>query len=545
MRSLLTLIALLASVHLSLAAAEPDLDRLFEQSWSADGITPAPVSSDAEFLRRVSLDLTWRLPSAEEAAAFLSDDDPAKRSRLIDRLLASPEHAEALAKRWEHLLLGYDRLPRFVSRPALRAYFIESFASNKPLDRIVSELLASEGQPQTQGAVNYVARFGKTPTDLASHSARTFLGLQIQCAQCHHHPYEAWSQEDFYGYAAFFSQMRRGRAAPSETLKAMVMENLGSFDGGSRKEAMQAAYAEMTRTERREFRRERARMYALQDQGARELEAEIDGTTRTFAPKFLDADETVPIEGRYREALAEWLTEPGNPWFARAMVNRTWEQYFGRGLVHPVDDIGFTRPDQPRVLDALTAAFVEQGFDLAWLERTILESQVYQLSSAGPEPRPGTFARASIRDLEPVQLFEVLLAAVDVESSNLPAKIRDYEERKNRFVRRFVHTFDTDDPSAQEAYRGTIPQELFFQNGILTTEATRVSTNSRLLLRTLDAPSDTARIRRLYLSTLTREPTEEEAQRCRDYFAQTDSTAAAVEDLLWTLLNTPEFRFNH
>ncbi len=360
------------------------IDRLIEAKWQATGTQPAPAASDAEFLRRVCLDLTGKIPSASEARDFLDDPAADKRVRLVERLLESPGYSAHMAGTWKELLLPEAasdyRVQYFATDfdPWLR----KEFAENHGYDAIVRQVLTvgvtppnnPRGLPIAQGPPSpyafFAAKDGK-PENLAASTARVFLGLRLECAQCHDHPFARWKRDEFWSYAAFFASVER----------------VGNGD---------AFFQAREISDRRELA--------------------VPGTDRVAQAAFLDGATPawVPRVGA-RAVLADWMTAPENPYFARATVNRVWAQFFGTGLVDPVDDLGAENaPSHPELLDELARQFVAHRYDFKYLIRAIVASRAYALSSRGDSPAqedPRLFARAPIRAMTPVQLYESLVQA--------------------------------------------------------------------------------------------------------------------------------------
>ncbi|HXT60691.1 MAG TPA: DUF1549 and DUF1553 domain-containing protein, partial [Pirellulales bacterium] len=346
------------------------VDRLVLAKWRQLGLVPSPPSSDAAFLRRVTIDLCGRLPTAAEARAFLADASPAKREQLVDRLLASPEYPAYFALRWGSILRNSRLAGADEAAYAFHDWIKSMIARNRPYDEFVRGVVAAAGEWQDAPAINWFWQMRDDqlhqPT---ADTAQVFLGIRLQCARCHHHPYERWGQDDYYGLAGFFTRLgRKGFGQPPPYFAA----------------------ANVTTGEKNPL------------------------TGQTPEPKFLaGAVAQLPPEQDPRHALVDWMAQPDNPFFARALVNRMWGHFMGRGIVDPVDDMRDTNPpSNPELLDALAQDFFDHKFDVKHVIRTIVTSNVYQLDSAptaGNKQDRQNFARFYARRL----LAEVLLDAVD------------------------------------------------------------------------------------------------------------------------------------
>ncbi|HTJ80191.1 MAG TPA: DUF1553 domain-containing protein, partial [Polyangiaceae bacterium] len=462
---------------------------------------------------RASIDLVGRIPTADELRAFLADAAPDRRQKLVDRLLASPEHDMHLARAWEAILLGNETKNRVVDRGAFRRFLVERFAKNQPWDALVRDIVTAEGQTSVggpggamafvddedrgaeekaasiDGATNYFLRFAKTPADLAGTTSKAFLGVQIQCAQCHDHKSEKWKQDDF---RAFASALLHVQARPVS---------------GDKGEIRVFEIHDAARVPRRLLKDEA--LAKIADTPPRAL----DGTP------LGDGEEARP-------ALAKWMTSKDNPYFARAMVNRVWAEMIGEGFFEPVDDMRTSNPPvMPEVLDALTAHFIETGFDLDDLYRTIASTRAYARSVAPAKGnlRDALFSRSALRPLSSDALLDSYFAATgmdDVLAEKVPARA---EVIKAQIRRRLGFVFDDDSEANGDAGGGTMQQALFEMNGVLTAAATSFAEGSTLadVVRKGD---DAAAVDELWLRTLSRHPTAEELAKAQA-FLKSDAAA--------------------
>jgi hypothetical protein len=500
-------------------ASYPDLpknnfiDEKLITRWRDLGLTPSPLCSDEEFLRRLSLDAIGTLPTPEEVRAFLADRSTDKRAKAIDRLLARPEFVDFWALKWGDLLR--------INRDALNEKGMWSFHNwvrgqlrdGRPVDEFVRDIVTAEGSTYTEGPANFY-RIGRTAEDWAETTAQVFLGVRMQCAKCHHHPFEKWSQDDYYGLAAFFTRLGTKNS-----------QEFGIFGQES--------------------------VVYLRPAG--EQQHPRKGTV--VKPHVLGgppADD--PLDRR--KPLADWLTAPDNPYFARNIANRFWGYLMGRGLVEPLDDIRATNPaSNPELLDALAADFVNHKFDLKHLLRTIFSSRAYQLSSA---VSPGNeadatniyFTRCTVKRLTAEQLADAADAATGTREKyvGLPAGTRAIQLPDPRVRSYFLDVFGR--PARQiacECERTVTPniaQALHLLNGDFLNRkiADPAGRVERLFKEKTPLP---AVVEELYLVTLSRPPHADEAARALDWVRQAPTPREGAQDLLWVLMNSREFLFNH
>ncbi len=491
------------------------IDERIAAVWEAQNVKPAAAAEDAEFLRRVSLDLLGRIPSVAEVRAFLKDSAVDKRAALIDRLLDSPGYGS----HWSHVWRGL-MMPEANANPQARglqsgfeAWLQEQLAKNTGYDQMIRELLttpigrnarvAVNGAPGVRATPDVMAYYlakDASPENLASGTARAFLGVRLECAQCHDHPFASWKREQFWGYAAFFASIQRQTQGDNT---APIGEVADRWELG------------------------------------------IPGTDRVAPASFPDG--TLPVRKfrvRGRQTLADWMTAPTNRYFARAAVNRMWFNFFGRGLVDPVDDMvgGDSNTHHPELLDELAQEFAAHQFDLKFLIRAITSSRAYQLSSSSAEgtaAEAGLFARMSLRGLTNEQLADSFSQATGLSLAN------------GRTNEEFLSKFTTQSDRPTE-YQTSILQALAMMNSPLVTEQTAVA-KSGTLAGVLDAPflDANAQIETLYLATLSRLPSDGEMQRSLKFVAQADSNGQsgarkeALADVFWALLNSSEFLLNH
>lgn len=485
------------------------VDYWLAAGWSAAGVQSAPQADDAEFLRRASLDLAGTIPRVGEVRRFLADESPDKRARLIDRLLASPAHPTHMANTWRSFMLPPNvDVTQQNNVVGVQRWLRNQFADNMRYDRMVGDLLVATGGGDTGPALFYTALEVK-PDKLAAATSRIFLGLQIDCAQCHDHPFDRWTQEDFWGYAAFFAQLRQPDAPNAGNV---TLEDL--------------------------------------QQG----EVTLPESDTIVAPTYPGGDPVSPnARGTRRQQLTIWLASRDNPYLARAAVNRVWALLFGRGLVEPVDDLGpHNPPSHPELMVELSEYLVDIGFDLRELLRTLANTRAYQLSSRWTEEDPPAehlFARMPIKTLTAEQLYDSLSRLLLVPPATMAAGPQQQSSSRLLDPRRqeFIARVQTPSRTATE-YEAGVPQALTLMNGVEMNAATSGPESG--LLTALHSPlfDDEQRVETLFLATLSRLPRDEERSKFVEYVAGGGATGdrrRALGDCLWALLNSAEFALNH
>jgi len=511
--------------HDAQALAEK-IDQHLARRWAEVKAEPAPRADDAEFLRRVSLDLAGRIPSVEEVRTFLDDSRPDKRARMIDRLLAGPRYAAHFTNVWRAVLLpeAGNNFQVRLQQSGFEAWLKKQLARNAGYDQMVRDLLTTSipngGNPLASlygdsGPLAYYIAKELKPENLAASTARVFLGVSVECAQCHNHPFADWKREQFWSFAAFYSGIK--------AQKQMDFLLPGGDD-------------------------------------AKKHELTIPGTGTVVQAKFLDGTEPAWKSGSgARATLAGWLTAKDNPYFARAAVNRLWAYFLGTGLVEPVDEMvgANSTASHPEVHDLLAREFAAHNFDLKFLIRTIMATRAYQLTSATTHPSqddPALFARLPLRGLTAEQLFDSVAHATGYRDAgggdDLFAGLRrGKRSARSEFLTRFA-------PSERPVESQTsILQALALMNGKMTAAATTLE-RSETLAAVADAPFLTLaqRIETLYLAALSRKPEAKELDRAAKFVqdaianakSKGDSTRNnALADLFWALLNSPEFILNH
>ncbi len=485
------------------------IDDLIEARLAAEKISPARRSSDGEFFRRVHLDLVGTLPRVADVRAFLASTDENKRHQVIDALVGSPLYATHQANQWRALMIpGGINLEEAQSVVGVQNWLRSRMAENLRYDNLVSELLvATSGDDQ--GPALYYTSLQLAPEKLAASTARIFLGIQMECAECHDHPFDTWKQTDFWGYAAFFAQLRRPEV---DMPVAVQRQELVDVESG---------------------------------------EVKLPNSETVVPPKFPGGSAPADDElGTRRMKLAIWMASRDNPYLARAATNRVWAQLFGRGLVEPADDLSPRNPpSHPELMDELTHYFVESGFDLAELFRTITRTRAYQRSSQwelpGDPPADELLARMNVRQLSAEQLFDAMSRVISRRNNGTNPFTGGTSELLDPQRMAFVAKMKSVGKNALE-YESGVLQALTMMNGV---DTQLVTGNDSPLLRGIELPllADEARLDTIFLATLCREPSEEERAEYLKIVSQTSPSdrRQAWSDVLWSLMNSAEFTLNH
>jgi len=523
------LAALLALSAAAATAAERDpvvvaaaIDREIDQRLAAEKVPSSPPAADAEFLRRVTLDLTGRIPTLEKTTAFLDSKDADKRRKLIDELLASKAYGEHFGTVWRNLLAPPGNAVKGKVPPDRFApWLAEQFNHDRGWDALVTELLTVEGDanktPQAAFVMANSENFRPQANLLAAASARLFLGVRLGCAECHDHPFAPWTQNDFWSTAAFFGRLRNtGKKGPPFILTEDPDTQPPIKDDPP---AIRTAPG-----------------------GAIVIPPTVKGAGRTVAARFLGGAEVKLDDDKpFRPAFAAWVTARDNPYFARAWVNRTWSQLFGRGFVHPVDDFrAGNDATHPALLKLLADEFRDSGYDCKHLLRCVCNSKAYQRTS---RPLPDNekdaelFSHMAVKPLSPEAFYDSLTVVMSV-NKNAPVKGRAVTlEPRDDFVRSFRAQGETDD---ENAFRQGIPQFLKRLNAEMFNEGAPLIDQ---LIRS--GASREQAVEKLYLATLSRRPRAEEVELMTKYLDKRPDAEKGYVGVLWILLSSGEFVLDH
>ncbi len=485
------------------------IDEFMYEKYKKLRITQSPKCSDEVFVRRVYIDTLGVLPTVEETRTFLEDAAPDKRAKLIDILLERPELASLWAMKWAETL-------RVKSSASLDAKGMHRYndwlrlaiQQNKPMDELVRELLAAEGGNFSSPASNFYL-VESVPNLMAENVAQVFMGIRMQCAQCHNHPFERWTMDDYYSFSAFFSQV--GRKASSDPRETII------FNSGSG-------------------------------------EVSNPRDNQVMKPTFLGGV-TPDLAGRDRRlVLSEWLTSDENPWFAQNLANRVWEHFLGKGIVHPTDDVRVTNPpSNPQLLAVLGEKLAAYKYDMRQLIRDICNSNTYQASTQPTETGKSdsrNFAYAQIRRLPSEVLLDAISQVTEtkVKFASLPMGSRAVDvadgSANNYFLSVFGRPTRNSACSCERRNEPTLAQVLHLVNGSTYTDAIGNAEN-RLNQQLKAEATNEVIIEDLYIAAFSRKPDPEEMQKMAQYIAETPERKIALEDIYWSVLNSKEFVFTH
>jgi hypothetical protein len=511
---------------LSAMALSDRIDRYIAARWRKEGVRQTAAADDATFYRRVHLDLVGKIPTILEIRDFLSDDRPDKRRIWVEKLLESDDFADHFSNVYRQLMLPTtDNMEAIFAMGGFENWLRKKLKENVPYDKMVRELLTANVQPgggfrgpedmmSANPAAFYAANEYKAE-NLAGAAARLFLGVKIECAQCHKHPFADWTQTQFWEFAVFFTRVNNNAAVEVD-------------DNGNPVAKPQP-----------------------KNQSA-EPQITIPKTDTVVKAKFLDGTTPLWTTGADpRKVLADWITSPKNEYFARITVNQMWHYFFGSGLVDPFDDFGDHNPaSHPELLDELSEQFVKSGYDLKYLARTIVNTKAYQLSSTptikkkdDDEPENmRLFARMPLRQLSGEQLFdslaEVMEYKVDRTRQAFAIGLTPREE--------FVVKFNNPENKRVDTHT-SILQALHLMNGKFMANATSLEKNKTLATVAASSASIPAKIETLYLVTLARPPRPEELERMVGHVnnGPMEEQAQRLGDIMWVLLNSAEFSLNH
>jgi hypothetical protein len=510
-----------------------EVDRLLAEEVFTAATPLAPRIDDATFLRRVWLDLVGDIPTPEHVTAFLLDPAQDKRERVVGELLANPQYGQNWARYWRDVILSRKLEDRaMIVANSLVVMLTENFNDNESWDKIAAKFITATGDVRENGATAIeLAQDGRTEETTAEMS-RIFLGIQIQCAQCHDHKTDHWTREQFHEFAAFFPRIAV-RPVQSPVRRSFEVVSDDRPDMGRRPNAD----AQGRRGKPEHY------MPDLNDPAAAGMRMQ---------PKFFLTSAKLPFgtpDAERRGAAAKWMTE--NPWFATAFVNRMWGELVGEGFYQPIDDIGPDRkPSAPKTVELLSRHFAENDYDIHWLFRTICATEAYQRESRPRREMDGTpFAATVAQPLRSDQLFNALLSALDTDEREqaVNRRGRPMEGKppygQNASVRQsFEVAFGYDPSDPRETVNASIPQALALMNGVRINVAVRAIGKETMLGRLLEETDDNgAVVEELYLRTLSREPTEKEQDTALKYCQATKNRPAVFEDLLWALVNSSEF----
>ena len=483
------------------------VDELMNAKFMKLRMNPSELCTDDEFLRRVSLDVCGVLPTVEEYEKFTADTDPKKREKKVDELLGRKEFVEMWVMKWSELLT--IRSSQQVSYKSMLLYYNwlqERIANNMPMDQLVQELLSSKGGTFANAATNYFQNETDT-LKVAENVAQVFMGMRIQCAQCHNHPFDRWTMDDYYGFAAFFSQIGRKRGEdPRETII---------------------------------FNSRRGEVQHLVDK-------------RAMKPKFLGGEEPETKGKDRREVMAKWLASSDNPYFAKNLSNIVWAHFFGQGIINEVDDVRVSNPAvNPELLDELGKKFGEYNFDFKKLVRDICVSRTYQLSTKTNETNEAdskNFSHAKLRRLRSEVLLDTISQVTETKNKfrGLPVGARAVQiadgNTSTYFLTAFGRAARDTVCSCEVKMEPNLSQALHLLNG--QTLQSKISAGALISRRLKESKTPEQIVDELYIRCFTRKPNAAEKQKLMEVITPAENKQQMLEDVFWALLNSREFLFN-
>ncbi|TWU09672.1 hypothetical protein CA54_49140 [Symmachiella macrocystis] len=511
-----------------------EIDTLIRQSWTDNEIRPSAEADDAEWIRRVHLDLVGHIPTLEQTKSFLADRDKNKRSAMIDQLIDSSDFVDNWTTIWTNLSIG-RQTPRRTSRTGMESFYRQAFSENRPWNEVVRDIISAEGHYEENGAVNFLLAQMTARDEAVQATAKTtrlFMGIQVQCTQCHNHPFNKWKQDQFWEFNSFFRQARRidHRKLDPDTGRMVddysELVNRGNVEGPvyfeKRSGLMQVAY-----------------------------------------PKYQGKTVDPGADTNRREVLAKLVTtvdesslqsSGARPMIADALANRLWGHFLGFGFTRPVDDMGPHQPaSHPRVLELLAIEFAKHNFDVRELMRWICNTEAYNLSSKfGPknkidDPAIGEmplFSHVYMKQMNAEQLFDSLLVATNAHQSG-QTDLEKSKQRRQNWLQQFVRTFGTDENDEATSFNGSIPQALMMMNGELIENAVSAKEGSFLHSVLANSDNDSKKITTLYLTALGRRPLGKEQKAAQQLINRSSDRLTGYQDLFWALLNSNEFILVH
>jgi hypothetical protein len=493
--------------------SEPEVnyvDKLVNDKLKKLRIAPSGQCDDETFLRRVTIDIVGTPPTIEEYVRFSASKEPNKRAKLIDELLERKEFSEIWVSKWAELLQIRTDPVKNVSQKAMFLYYnwlVEKLSKNTPMDEMVQELLGANGGTFKSPATNFYQTTNET-LPLTENVAQVFMGIRVQCAQCHNHPFDRWTQDDYYSFAAFFAQIGRKQG---EDYRETIVFNSG---GG-------------------------------------EVNHPVGG--RAMPPKFLGGEAPATAGKDRRVLLAKWLASPQNPWFAASFANRVWAHFMGVGVVEPVDDFRVSNPaSNPELLDALAKHFTDTKYNLKALVRDICNSRTYQRSTHRNDSNMSdekNFAHSLVRRMKAENLLDTISAVTETKDKfdGLPLGARAVQiadgQRSTYFLRTFGRATRETPCSCEVKMEPTLSQALHLLNGDTVNAKIQQGGLVAKMIAAKKKPVD--EVTELYIRCLCRKPTKGELEKIVPSLEKAGNSTQAVEDVFWALLNSREFLFNH
>jgi len=503
------------------------------QGWTDNEVTPSPVAEDSEWLRRVYLDIVGHIPPMDAVDAFMKDKDKSKHAKVVEKLLDDPGYVRNFTTVWTNNCIG-QQTPRFVSRAGMEKFFREAFGRNRPWKDVVYDIVAADGHYEENGAVNYLLAQMQDNDDgvqATAMTARLFLGLQVQCTQCHNHPFNDWKQDQFWQFNSFFRQAEKREHRKFNPQTGQMEDD----------------YAEVV------FRDFEGPVYYEKRNGAMQVAFPI------YEGQEIDAG----ASSDRRVEFAKLITSGEKPLIASAMVNRTWGHFFSYGFTRPIDDMGPHNPaTHPELLDRLTEEFVKSGYDVKQLIRWIANSEAYSLTSKigakNTQDSPGAgetalFSHMYIKPMRAEQLYDSLIVATDAHRTGGNGW-EESERQRQQWLQQFVRAFGNDMAEESNNFDGTIPQALMMMNtnprpqageATLMSGAVSLEPGSHLSELLASPGAENIKIQQLFMTSLSRMPTRSELNGMQKFLRANRDPRIALQDIFWALLNSNEFILVH
>ena len=506
------------------------VNQQLRQAWTDNEIVPSEPAADEEWVRRIYLDLCGRIPAVAEVRSFLEDKGARKRIVLIDTLLGHEDYVRNFTTIWTNYSIG-RATPRRVSRVGMEKFYREAFAKNRPWNEVVVDLVTASGHYEENGAVNYTLAQMQNQDEavqLTAMTAQLFLGLQVQCTQCHNHPFNKWQQNQFWEYNSFFRQVRKIEHRKLDPVSGRQVDD----------------YSEVV----------------WQDFAGPVYYEKRSGLMEVAFPRFEGHEVDPGADTDRRSEFGKLLTaaaEGEPPHIAQAMVNRMWAHFFGYGFTRPVDDMGPHNPaSHPELLDRLSREFVASGYDIRQLIRTICATEAYGLGSqfsdgnVTDDPAAGEmplFSHIYLKSMTAEQMYDSLIVASNAHQSGRGGW-NAQEEQRQKWMQQFIVAFENDENDESTTFNGTIPQALMMMNSELMEKACSIERGSFLFEAMSKPGPDAKKIQELYLASLSRLPTRHEISKVQKMLAANrygGNKLNAWQDLFWALLYSNEFVLIH
>lgn len=501
-----------------------EINSQIRSTWKDNEVEPSPLADDFEWVRRVYLDIVGHIPPLEDVEKFVADKDKAKRTKLIERLLDDPAYTRNWTTIWTNLCIG-QQTPRRVSRDGMQKFFREAFGKNRPWKDVVSDLVAAEGHYEENGAVNFLLAQMQDQDDgvqMTAKTTRLFMGMQVQCTQCHDHPFNDWKQDQFWQFNSFFRQTAKVDHRKIDQKTGRMVDDFS--------EIVERDFSGPVYFEKR------------------------NGLMKVAYPVYLGTEIDPGNSTDRRKELARLMTTGERPMIAVAYMNRLWAHFFGFGFTNPIDDISTHIPvTHPALFDRLAEEFVKSGFDCKQAIRWIANSEPYNLTSRSTKkntrdnPAIGEaalFTHVYVKPMTAEQLYDSLIVATNAHKSGRSGW-EQAEVQRREWLQQFVRTFGTDDGGESTSFDGTIPQALMMMNGGLVRDAVSFKAGSHLHDLLVGKGTEIQKVQKLYVTALARQPTRAELNSVQKFVKGNGDELAIYQDLFWALLNSNEFIFNH